>query len=154
MFEKAVRNHTVFIHPKLCIIHLSVCRYIYIKFKGGYATWTVSVPCKKHRLCNNNSKNAKQKTPFRVVGPRGWVSRYAKAVGHSTSQRWLHPLLLKTPCTSDIGLGRFEQNLTWKPPPWALAFQVLGGTMQAIKTEEQPIVIPSCDTYEPQLSAW
>lgn len=48
-------------------------------------------------------------------------------------------LLLKTPHTSDTGLGEIDLELIWKPL-WV---------SKAAKVEEQWKILPSCKAYEP-----
>lgn len=53
-------------------------------------------------------------------------------------------LLVKTPPTSDKGLGRTELELTWRPPSSGLALIAPEGVMQAVKEEKQSMVLPNC----------
>lgn len=59
-------------------------------------------------------------------------------------------LLLKIPCTSDIGLGGSELDLTWKPHPRGLALIVPESATQAAEGEKQPIVLLCCEASESQ----
>jgi hypothetical protein len=66
----------------------------------------------------------------------------------ATAQSQEISLLLKTSYTSDKGLERFKLDLTWKYPPWDVAFIIVEDAMQAAKGREKPVIVLLSWTHE------
>lgn len=61
---------------------------------------------------------------------------------------------LKTPCILNTQTRSPEQYMTYSPPLWGIACTVHEVTIQVFKGGKHAIVLPSCNTYETQVSEW
>lgn len=104
-----------------------------------------------YSFLKKNLESAYERIYLVLFQPLNSCTRKYYTVWQNTSKKPLgkvKSLLLKTPCTLDIGPRRFELALTSKHFLWRLAFMVPRAANQASKHGEQGTILPNYDARE------